>query len=335
MDALNMVRTPADQIPVSPRQDWVARFAIKKPFLDWGAFGQPRWTATTVKTVRVFPRPGYAQFGHFDKVPDLFHYPPGFQASTGDDNQADVAWSGGWDGVWGYRTKATSSWSEWAYFRLANLFKGMTDYDAVAGSLGHIGINQQGNAGFYCPGVPPGFCVPTADQFEAGLIDHVVGLTMTFSMGGTVAPRTILDVNHPDIGTKYKAACAPALIIEGGSNPQTDPTKGVMMGQRFRLNWTNTQLNTWAMTKPPASRTAAVTLGRALIDYGITPAQSGPNDLIPLDSNQKARYVKAGVTQDLLDGIDWAALVALDPPKAVYSDGTTGNREGSIKTFSY
>jgi hypothetical protein len=113
---------------------------------------------------------------------------------------------------------------------------------------------------------------------------------------------------------------------------------GVPMGSRWRLDpkkWTNARHNAWVASKPAASRQAADTFGRALRDYGIVANQSGPNDVLPLDSNQAARYKKAGVTPNLLDGIDWGCAVMLNPPTATYLAGNTGTREGQCTKFGY
>lgn len=348
-------RTPAADCTVSPRSDeYVARFCdmVTTIKLEFAAYGEPMFYPASsddpladianFKSRRAFRRDDWP--GHLAPNPTTCHIPPGFKTSTGLDKHANVWVPGqGWEFWWAY---ADYRDPDWALMKLGEFFhtgKSMTDSDVMAGTLGKVAIDQEGNTGFYCPGMPRHLTTPSAAQIRSGAIDQMMGLTFPNIMGGPVSPRDPdhLDANHPDNGTRYRFACAPAMGVEGGDQPG-DAGQGIANGHRFHLNpqlWTPKRHAAWVATKPLASQHAADAIVTNLILQGFGANQSGPQGVMkasmslnPLEATQLAAL---GVTANLLDGVDLTCLELLDPPTATYIGGGTGTREGMCSRFAY
>lgn len=124
---------------------------------------------------------------------------------------------------------------------------------------------------------------------------------------GTIRHALTLSVKNTD-GCLY---VAPATKLEHPENS----CSGIPEGTRFKLNVSNTQIESWAVTRPSAYRNSGRIIAKALRDYGwiVTDtgsvAQSQFEDRITAGSQWDALGLKPGTIngkiypRDMLDGL--------------------------------
>jgi len=162
----------------------------------------------------------------------------------------------------------------------------------------------------------------TRAELEAGLIEHWVPMYIQNAMKGpdgfAVSPAGNFEQN----------AVTPPF-------PTWNTTHGVPMGTRWGLDptiCTDSYITAWASAKYPTAgrlRNWAITLGKALRDYGAFVQASGPN----------AGFIFERITdlpEDLMYGlVKETNVVTYQPPTSTLADGTKTQREGWAVSIAY
>jgi hypothetical protein len=249
-----------------------------------------------------------------------------------------------------------------------------TTYDASGKPANYYTYNQ-GVASERGMGIQNAAMIVTPEEVQAGEIRHALTMEAFNTMGGKVCSDAQLAANNPNIvGKTCGFAVAPATRVEfseavdvsrvtdgatAGSctdmaDKVADPVSGktfrqlltidklVPEGMRFKLTWSEAQIDTWLSNKAKtdstyaegtAKRNTAKIFAIALKDYGwivgdTTCAGAGFTTAGAANPDAKAKWASVGIkdssSQMLLEGLFTADnIIAVDPPVTKCVDGKT------------